>query len=486
MRAHDTAGNPGAWSAETETTTIDITDPTSQASAPATSQTTDFSVTWSGSDECIPDQCEPSGIVSYDVQYKDGNGPWTGWQTDTTAISATFSGQMRHTYHFQSRTRDLAGLVEAWPIQPDASTSVGPLITKYYYHGGKRVAMRQGGVVQYLHGDHLGSTSLTTDESGAMVARQLYHPYGTTRYSEGTLATDFGFMGQRNVAGIGLMDYNARFYAPTLGRFISADTIVPNPTNPQLLNRYSYAGNNPILYNDPDGHCGPLCIIGLVAVGLFVALTTNSCSGPAAHPSPASGETQFRYSEQYGWFDSTHLNDHNILEEVGDTVAAGGGEFTLHEAQVGDMHLYKTYRVSGDITEDQIAGVSLAIFMDFQGGWEAWQGENQEFFTAYAVEDLPSNMLAFIASLKGTTTDVLLDELGAYSTDEHEHPPDPQFGGPTAEFLPKRLNLDTGQYEEVSWPWDLPSPIDDPNLWGPVSASKVPLLGGDPQHFRYE
>ncbi|MCP4526172.1 MAG: hypothetical protein GY833_09710, partial [Aestuariibacter sp.] len=47
-----------------------------------------FDVTWSGSDAT-------SGIVSYDVQYKDGDGAWTGWQTDTTAISATFSGQMR-------------------------------------------------------------------------------------------------------------------------------------------------------------------------------------------------------------------------------------------------------------------------------------------------------------------------------------------------------------------------------------------------------
>ncbi len=247
VRAHDTAGNPGAWSTGI-TTTIDATAPESQVSAPANSQTADFDVTWSGSDAT-------SGIVSYDVQYKDGDGAWTGWQTDTTAISATFSGQMRHTYHFQSRARDLAGLVEAWPIQPDASTSVGPLITKYYYHGGKRVAMRQGGVVQYLHGDHLGSTSLTTDESGAMVARQLYHPYGTTRYSEGTLATDFGFTGQRNVAGIGLMDYNARFYAPALGRFVSADTIVPEPGNPQAFNRYSYVENNPVRYTDPSGHC---------------------------------------------------------------------------------------------------------------------------------------------------------------------------------------------------------------------------------------
>jgi len=59
------------------------------------------------------------------------------------------------------------------------------------------VAMRKGGVVYYLHGDHLGSTSLTTDEDGEVVARQLYHPYGTVRYAGGTLPTDFTYTGQR-------------------------------------------------------------------------------------------------------------------------------------------------------------------------------------------------------------------------------------------------------------------------------------------------
>jgi hypothetical protein len=39
-----------------------------------------------------------------------------------------------------------------------------------------------------------------------------------------------------------------------IGRFISADTIVPNPANPQSLNRYSYCLNNPLKYIDPTGH----------------------------------------------------------------------------------------------------------------------------------------------------------------------------------------------------------------------------------------
>ena len=48
--------------------------------------------------------------------------------------------------------------------------------------------------------------------------------------------------------------YNARYYDPTLGRFISPDTIVTSPANPQSLNRYAYVLNNPLRYTDPTGH----------------------------------------------------------------------------------------------------------------------------------------------------------------------------------------------------------------------------------------
>jgi hypothetical protein len=48
---------------------------------------------------------------------------------------------------------------------------------------------------------------------------------------------------------------NARYYVPSLGRFASADTIVPDPTNPQQFNRFSYTRNNPINNIDPSGRC---------------------------------------------------------------------------------------------------------------------------------------------------------------------------------------------------------------------------------------
>jgi len=50
------------------------------------------------------------------------------------------------------------------------------------------------------------------------------------------------------------MDYRARFYSPVLGRFTQPDTIIPDLTNSQAWNRYSYVNNSPIMYVDPSGH----------------------------------------------------------------------------------------------------------------------------------------------------------------------------------------------------------------------------------------
>ena len=71
--------------------------------------------------------------------------------------------------------------------------------------------------------------------------------------------------------------YEARYYDAALGRFISADTIVPSATDPQSLNRYAYAANNPVLYNDPSGHC-PICVgiaVGAVIGGVSAGIQSD-------------------------------------------------------------------------------------------------------------------------------------------------------------------------------------------------------------------
>ncbi|OQA12979.1 MAG: tRNA(Glu)-specific nuclease WapA precursor [Chloroflexi bacterium ADurb.Bin360] len=62
----------------------------------------------------------------------------------------------------------------------------------------------------------------------------------------------------------------ARQFDPALGRFLQADTIIPDPANPQSLNRYSYANNSPLTHIDSDGHFAFVpVIIGGVVGGVF-------------------------------------------------------------------------------------------------------------------------------------------------------------------------------------------------------------------------
>ena len=114
-----------------------------------------------------------------------------------------------------------------------------------------------------------------------------YLPYGGVRLGDArTLPTDYTFTGQRLDAGLGLMHYGARFYSPRLGRFVSADTIVPEPGEPQALNRYAYAYNNPVIYIDPDGHLpGPWWLWAGLAIGGIYVVEGSACS-----PLPGLGE----------------------------------------------------------------------------------------------------------------------------------------------------------------------------------------------------
>jgi len=98
-----------------------------------------------------------------------------------------------------------------------------------------------------------------------------------TRRHRLQLHTPFGAQaGQRLESGFGLLGYHARYYDPYLNRFVSSDTIVPDFSNPQSLNRYTYALNNPVKYNDPSGHCvWDACIVEGALIGAGVALAID-------------------------------------------------------------------------------------------------------------------------------------------------------------------------------------------------------------------
>jgi RHS repeat-associated protein len=151
----------------------------------------------------------------------------------------------------------------------------GSQITKYYFAGTSRIAMRkytipQPMTVEYLLSDHLGSTSITTDKDGVKTSEMRYKPWGEVRYSWTSapattptyMLSNYTFTGQYSymddpstsgvTEGFGLMFYNARMYDPALGRFTSADSVLDNPITG--WDRYAYVNNRPLSYSDPSGH----------------------------------------------------------------------------------------------------------------------------------------------------------------------------------------------------------------------------------------
>ncbi|MCZ7665896.1 MAG: RHS repeat-associated core domain-containing protein [Chloroflexi bacterium] len=102
--------------------------------------------------------------------------------------------------------------------------------------------------------DHLGSTSATLWANGSLRSRLRYDPWGKERYTLSVTPSGYRYTSQRWDSGLGLYDYNARYYDPALGKFISADTLVPQPTSPQSFNRFAYVRNNPLGFIDPTGH----------------------------------------------------------------------------------------------------------------------------------------------------------------------------------------------------------------------------------------
>jgi RHS repeat-associated protein len=225
----------------------DSTAPTAAVFAPAQPALA-FRVNWQGQDS-------QAGVAYYDLQYREKEaqdwGNWLDWQTGTQETSARFVGQAGYEYQFRVRAADRVGNLGEWVTGSPAAVQN---VTIYYYAGSVRVAMRQGERVTYLLADHLGSTQVTADEQGSELGRYLYTAWGETRQVSGESATDRLYTGQRQEAEIGLYYYNARWYDPALGRFVQADTIVPNSNYPLAYDRYAYVYNNPIRYNDPSGH----------------------------------------------------------------------------------------------------------------------------------------------------------------------------------------------------------------------------------------
>ena len=135
----------------------------------------------------------------------------------------------------------------------------------------------------FHHEDHLSGASVDTDENGDIVLVSDYYPYGAQRIEDKAAGyeNDYLFTGQERDEETDLYYYGARYYDPVLGRFTSVDRWKGDIRDPQTLNKFSYARNNPLIYTDPSGNSAESVLATAWSAAFGVSMADSPLPGPA-------------------------------------------------------------------------------------------------------------------------------------------------------------------------------------------------------------
>jgi len=130
----------------------------------------------------------------------------------------------------------------------------GNITLEYIYFAGSLIATRNNsGNVSYYFADRLGNTRVGTDSQGNICFDSDYYPFGGEVNFANSCPTNYKFTGYERDPETSLDYALYRFYDSRIGRFTSPDPIAGKLNNPQSLNRYNYALDNPSNATDPSG-----------------------------------------------------------------------------------------------------------------------------------------------------------------------------------------------------------------------------------------
>lgn len=147
-------------------------------------------------------------------------------------------------YHYNNNGKVIA--------ESDASNNV----IAHYVWGSDRILDKKdatGNDYYYLYNGH-GDVVQIVDSNGAVVNDYHYDEWGNVLSQTEKIKNSFKYAGEAYDSETGLYYLRARYYDPSLGRFINKDTYEGDITNPLSLNIYTYTANNPLKYIDPSGH----------------------------------------------------------------------------------------------------------------------------------------------------------------------------------------------------------------------------------------
>jgi RHS repeat-associated protein len=178
----------------------------------------------------------------------------------TQVVSGTLTTGFTYNGVGDRVARTVDGVTTGYVLDPAAGLTqvlvetTGGQATSYLY-GADLLAQYDSGTWAYHVNDGLGSVRQLADPAGQVVASYSFSPFGVPLGESG--GEPYGYTGEQWDASAGLVYLRARYMQPTTGRFVSKDPWPGNMWQPQTLNRFAYAQNNPILLVDPSGRQVP-------------------------------------------------------------------------------------------------------------------------------------------------------------------------------------------------------------------------------------
>jgi len=134
-----------------------------------------------------------------------------------------------------------------------AAEITGGTATKYVRGVNLISQEKNGQKYYYLYNGH-GDVVQIADSAGNVVNNYDYDEWGNIKSQNEGVENPFKYSGEYFDKEIGLYYLRARYYDPTIGRFINEDSFPGKDNDPLSLNLYTYCYNNSINGHDPSGH----------------------------------------------------------------------------------------------------------------------------------------------------------------------------------------------------------------------------------------
>ncbi len=258
--------------------------------------------TYSGAGTANPHAATQIGSVTYTY---DDNGNLTGnsaglsnvWGYRNELISSTEGTDVTSFVYDHNGQR-------MKKTSPDSTVTYYPFghyevrdgeVSTHIYLGDRLIATREDGTLTDVHTDHLGSTRAVTDQTGEVSQILDYYPYGGIRIDDQSSTTNQGnrYTGHDYDEETDLNYMKARYQDGATARFLSQDPaslylgrqdwgdsygmeLQMFLADPQLMNTYGYAKNNPMAYNDPTGELASRAGLSITSAGLTVTIRAVS------------------------------------------------------------------------------------------------------------------------------------------------------------------------------------------------------------------